>query len=153
MARNEGFNFFSGESKEPEEEGFSRQTFGVVSGLEEETRAVEKAENSKLQEDIKSAELLVNALDDTPEQSDLIVRLLALDVKSTEVEETETQTNEEDKGAPSIGTEGIESKTEEEDLSKYRRNKKMRYGLKEVADVVFFDVGTKEPVILFDTSK
>lgn len=46
----------------------------------------------------------------------------------------------------------------EDDLTKYdlpknRRNKTMRYGLKEVADVIFFDVGTKRPVLIFDTLK
>ena len=37
--------------------------------------------------------------------------------------------------------------------TKIRRNKKMKYGLKEVADVIFFDVGTDRPVLVFDTSK
>ena len=34
-----------------------------------------------------------------------------------------------------------------------RRNKKMKYGLKEVADVIFFDIQTDRPVLVFDTSK
>lgn len=39
------------------------------------------------------------------------------------------------------------------DLPKNRRKKTMRYGLKEVADVIFFDIGTKRPVLIFDTLK
>lgn len=34
-----------------------------------------------------------------------------------------------------------------------RRNKKMKYGLKEVADVIFFDIQTDRPVLVFDTLK
>lgn len=34
-----------------------------------------------------------------------------------------------------------------------RRNKKMKYGLKEVADVIFFDIVTNRPVLVFDTLK
>lgn len=37
--------------------------------------------------------------------------------------------------------------------TKIRRNKKMKYGLKEVADVIFFDIATNRPVLVFDTSK
>ena len=37
--------------------------------------------------------------------------------------------------------------------TKIRRNKKMKYGLKEVADVIFFDIHTERPVLVFDTSK
>ena len=37
--------------------------------------------------------------------------------------------------------------------TKIRRNKKMKYGLKEVADVIFFDIATDRPVLVFDTSK
>ena len=37
--------------------------------------------------------------------------------------------------------------------TKIRRNKKMKYGLKEVADVIFFDIKTDRPVLVFDTSK
>ena len=37
--------------------------------------------------------------------------------------------------------------------TKIRRNKKMKYGLKEVADVIFFDSITDRPVLVFDTLK
>lgn len=37
--------------------------------------------------------------------------------------------------------------------TKIRRNKKMKYGLKEVADVIFFDIATDRPVLVFDTLK
>lgn len=37
--------------------------------------------------------------------------------------------------------------------TKTRRNKKMKYGLKEVADVIFFDIHTDRPVLVFDTLK
>lgn len=50
-------------------------------------------------------------------------------IKSTSVEEPES---------------GIEQ-------TKIRRNKKMKYGLKEVADVIFFDIHTGRPVLVFDT--
>ena len=39
------------------------------------------------------------------------------------------------------------------DLPKNRRKKTMRYGLKEVADVIFFDIAENRPVLIFDTSK
>ena|SRR5699024_5620878 len=42
---------------------------------------------------------------------------------------------------------------EPEDNTKNRRNKKMKYGLKEVADVIFFDIQTDRPVLVFDTLK
>lgn len=49
-----------------------------------------------------------------------------------------------------IGVEETESGIEQ---TKIRRNKKMKYGLKEVADVIFFDIATNRPVLVFDTSK
>ena len=49
-----------------------------------------------------------------------------------------------------IGVEETESGVEQ---TKIRRNKKMKYGLKEVADVIFFDIATNRPVLVFDTSK
>lgn len=39
------------------------------------------------------------------------------------------------------------------DNTNYRRKKIMKYGLKEVADVIFFDTRTGRPVIVFDTLK
>src|SRR5690606_27849230 len=41
----------------------------------------------------------------------------------------------------------------EENVNQNRRKKIMRYGLKEVADVVFFDIKTGRPVLIFDTLK
>ena len=49
-----------------------------------------------------------------------------------------------------IGVEEPESGIEQ---PKIRRNKKMKYGLKEVADVIFFDIKEDRPVLVFDTLK
>jgi len=42
---------------------------------------------------------------------------------------------------------------EQNDNTNYRRKKIMKYGLKEVADVIFFDVKSNRPVLVFDTLK
>lgn len=49
--------------------------------------------------------------------------------------------------------EGVEEPESGIEQPKIRRNKKMKYGLKEVADVIFFDIKTDRPVLVFDTSK
>lgn len=49
--------------------------------------------------------------------------------------------------------EGVEEPESGIEQPKIRRNKKMKYGLKEVADVIFFDIKTDRPVLVFDTLK
>ena len=49
--------------------------------------------------------------------------------------------------------EGVEEPESGIEQPKIRRNKKMKYGLKEVADVIFFDIATNRPVLVFDTLK
>lgn len=55
-----------------------------------------------------------------------------------------------DLGLYNVTTGKVEVITEQ---TKIRRKKTMRYGLKEVADVIFFDIALNRPVLIFDTSK
>lgn len=52
---------------------------------------------------------------------------------------------------PEIGDN--DNSNNENEQTENRRNKKMKYGLKEVADVIFFDIATNRPVLVFDTLK
>ena len=71
----------------------------------------------------------------------------------TEVE-PETEPVEEEGGTgDAVEPMSVEEPESGIEQTKIRRNKKMKYGLKEVADVIFFDIKTDRPVLVFDTSK
>lgn len=68
--------------------------------------------------------------------------------------EPETEPVEEEGGAgDTVEPASVEEPESGIEQTKIRRNKKMKYGLKEVADVIFFDIHTDRPVLVFDTSK
>ena len=68
--------------------------------------------------------------------------------------EPETEPVEEEVRTMSIDEPaGVEEPRSGIEQTKIRRNKKMKYGLKEVADVIFFDIATDRPVLVFDTLK
>lgn len=70
------------------------------------------------------------------------------------VPEPETEPVEEEGGAgDAVEPMSVEEPESGIEQTKIRRNKKMKYGLKEVADVIFFDIHTDRPVLVFDTSK
>lgn len=69
-------------------------------------------------------------------------------------QEPETEPVEEEIRTMSIDEPaGVEEPESGIKQTKIRRNKKMKYGLKEVADVIFFDIATDRPVLVFDTLK
>lgn len=68
--------------------------------------------------------------------------------------EPETEPVEEEGGTgDAVEPMSVEEPESGIEQTKIRRNKKMKYGLKEVADVIFFDIKTDRPVLVFDTSK
>lgn len=68
--------------------------------------------------------------------------------------EPETEPVEEEGGTgDTVEPMSVEEPESGIEQTKIRRNKKMKYGLKEVADVIFFDIATDRPVLVFDTLK
>lgn len=70
-----------------------------------------------------------------------------------EVEPEPEPVEEEGEAGGTDESTGVEEPESGIEQPKIRRNKKMKYGLKEVADVIFFDIQTDRPVLVFDTSK
>lgn len=68
-------------------------------------------------------------------------------------EESEVPAEPDETTEPETPEEIPEEHDENKNNQNNRRKKIMKYGLKEVADVIFFDVRTRRPVLVFDTLK